>query len=198
MKTKLIAMMVMAGGALLAQSQFPAGDPNFPQQGYPQGAYPQGYPQGGYPQDPQQGVYAPQQGYPQGAYDQGYPQAQYPQPGFGVGVAVRPPMPGPGYIWIDGYNDAYGVFVPGFWSLPPYAGAFWIGPRFFGGHWYPGYWNGPRGFVAGGFRGGVVVGGGFRGGVAVGGFHGAPAFHGVAPRAFANRGAVRSFAHGRR
>lgn len=175
MKTKLMAMLVMAGGALLAQGQYPAGDPNF--QGYPQGAYPQNYPQGVYPD--------PQQGYPQGA--------PYMQDGYGAGVAVQPPMPGPGYIWIDGN--------PGYWALPPYVGAFWIGPRFVGGRWFPGYWGGPRGFVAGGFRGGVVVGGGYRGGFR-GGFHEAPhaAFRGgVAPHGFAGRGAGRSFGgHGRR
>ena len=67
-------------------------------------------------------------------------------------VAARPPMPGPGYIWIDGYYDAYGQFVPGYWSMPPYAGAYWVTPRYYGGRYYSGYWNGPRGYGYG-YRG---------------------------------------------
>ena len=172
---KMTSLMMVASGALFAQSQFPAGgDPNY----YPQ--------QGGYNQGP---------GYDQSQYPQQYPpqyQQQYPvQPAYGVGVAVRPPMPGPGYIWVDGYYDAYGQFIAGYWAVPPYSGAYWIGPGFFGGRWTAGYWGGSRGFAGGGFRGGVGVGfregfhesAGFRGGGNEGfhaGFRGAPRaeFHG--------------------
>ena len=38
---------------------------------------------------------------------------------------VRPAIPGPGYVWTDGYwNWAGGryVWVPGVWRRPPYAG----------------------------------------------------------------------------
>jgi hypothetical protein len=44
--------------------------------------------------------------------------------GIGVGpgyyapppVIYRPPYPGPGYYWTDGYYDPYGVWVGGFWG----------------------------------------------------------------------------------
>jgi len=166
MKTKLMGLMIAAGGALFTQQifaqQYPpqysgpqGGDPNY--QNYPQqGGYDQ---QGAYPQQgqyDQQGAYPQQGGYPAQAYPQQYPQEA---------VAMQPPMPGPGYIWIDGYYDASGVFVPGFWDLPPYAGAFWVGPRFFGGRWNAGYWGGPRGVIVGGYRGGFRgPAAGFRGG----------------------------------
>ncbi|MEQ1945636.1 MAG: hypothetical protein ABL995_00500 [Bryobacteraceae bacterium] len=57
---------------------------------------------------------------------------------------ARPPMPAPGYMWIDGYYDAYRRPVPGYWATPPYAGAYWVAPRYNGGRFYNGYWNGPR------------------------------------------------------
>jgi hypothetical protein len=61
-------------------------------------------------------------------------------------AAYRPACPGPGYIWIDGYNDGYGNWINGYWSLPPYAGAYWVAPRFVGGHFTAGYWGGERHF----------------------------------------------------
>jgi len=64
-----------------------------------------------------------------------------------VAVSVyRPPCPGPGYIWIEGYYDEYGDWYEGYWALPPYAGAYWIAPRIVSGHFHAGYWGGPRGF----------------------------------------------------
>jgi hypothetical protein len=72
---------------------------------------------------------------------------------FGVGVRVgvpvatpyavvaQPPCPGPGYVWT---NNA--------WVLPPYAGAYWVGPRFYGGHYYSGYWGGRHEVHGRGFR----------------------------------------------
>ena len=59
--------------------------------------------------------------------------------------AYRPPYPGPGYLWIEGYRDGYGDWYEGYWALPPYVGAYWIAPRFTGGRYFEGYWNGPRG-----------------------------------------------------
>lgn len=58
-----------------------------------------------------------------------------------VASAYRPPWPGPGYVWIDGYYDAYGNWFDGYWALPPYAGAYWIAPRLYGGRFYSGYWG---------------------------------------------------------
>ncbi len=58
--------------------------------------------------------------------------------------SYRPPYPGPGYVWIDGYYDGYGNWYDGYWALPPYAGAFWVAPRHYGGHFYTGHWGGAR------------------------------------------------------
>ena len=62
-------------------------------------------------------------------------------------VRVRPVGPGPGYVWVDGYWYPQGHryrWHNGYWTLPPYAGANWIGPRYEGGMFFEGYWAGPR------------------------------------------------------
>jgi hypothetical protein len=74
--------------------------------------------------------------------------------GIGIGapppprVYARPVAPGPGYVWVDGYwypvNGHY-VWHRGYWTEPPYGGAIWVGPRWEGGRYYNGYWNGDRG-----------------------------------------------------
>jgi hypothetical protein len=33
-------------------------------------------------------------------------------------VAVRPPCPGPGYAWVDGYNQPNGAWTAGYWAPP--------------------------------------------------------------------------------
>jgi hypothetical protein len=41
--------------------------------------------------------------------------------GIGIGapvVATRPPCPGPGYNWVDGYYDPYGAWMNGYWAPP--------------------------------------------------------------------------------
>jgi hypothetical protein len=60
-----------------------------------------------------------------------------------VRVEHRPPRPGPGFVWVRGY------WYPdsGYWTRPPYQGAYWVPPRRDGGMFYEGYWNGPRGRV---------------------------------------------------
>jgi len=79
-------------------------------------------------------------------------------PGYGYyappPVVYRPPYPGPGYYWTDGYYDPYGVWVAGFWGprafVRPY-GYGYAGPRYYGGY-YGGYrrdFRGGRGFVSG-------------------------------------------------
>jgi hypothetical protein len=102
MKTKLMALMLVAGGALFAETHVAIGV----QIGRPAPVL----------------VPAP---VPVNAY--------------------RPPYPGPGYVWIDGYYDEYGNWFDGYWALPPYAGAYWIAPRHDAGRFYAGYWGGPRG-----------------------------------------------------
>ena len=59
-------------------------------------------------------------------------------------VAYTPPCPGPAYTWVPGYYYPVGarfVWHAGFWSRPPYAGAYWIAPRYYEHRYYPGYWE---------------------------------------------------------
>ena len=110
MKTKLMVLMMVAGGVMLAETHFSIGV----QVGRP----------GGY--------YAPA-----------------PAP-----VAVyRPPCPGPGYMWIDGYYDEYGTWYEGYWEMPPYVGAYWVAPRMVNRHFMRGYWGGPRNEYRNSYRG---------------------------------------------
>jgi len=63
-------------------------------------------------------------------------------------VRVRPPSPGYGYFWVDGYWYPSGNryrWHDGYWTRPPYDGAIWIGPRYEGGLFYNGYWDTSRG-----------------------------------------------------
>lgn len=60
----------------------------------------------------------------------------------------RPVMPGPGYVWIDGYwnwDRGRYVWVPGRWERPPYAGAYWSHGHWDryndGWHYYQGHWD---------------------------------------------------------
>jgi len=148
MKTKLIAVMLVVGGSAFAQGQFdqyPNGGPEYnsaqDNQGYDDPAY-NGSPGYNQPQN-------------YGAAPQYYSQAP-------AGAYASPPLCAPGTVWIDGYDG-----VNGYCAVPPYSGAFWIAPRYFGGRFVAGYWGGPRGFIGGrGFRGGVGFSGrnDFRGG----------------------------------
>jgi hypothetical protein len=63
-------------------------------------------------------------------------------------IRVRPPNPGPGFFWVDGYWYPAGGryrWHDGYWTRPPYGGANWIGPRYEGGQFFEGHWGGPRG-----------------------------------------------------
>ena len=99
--------------------------------------------------------------------------------GFGIGtpgyyyapppVAVyRPPYPGPGYYWMDGYYDPYGAWVAGYWAPPAYgygygygyAPRYYAAPRYYGGY-SRGYYGGRYGGYNG-FRGGRGWGRGHR------------------------------------
>ena len=63
-------------------------------------------------------------------------------------VRIQPPRPGPDYVWIDGYWFADGRryrWHDGYWTRPPYAGYRWVGPRYDGGQFFAGYWDGDRG-----------------------------------------------------
>ncbi len=59
-------------------------------------------------------------------------------------AAYAPPVPGPGYTWVAGYWYPVGPrwhWRAGYWVRPPYARAYWVGPRYHGHRYYPGYWR---------------------------------------------------------
>jgi len=65
-----------------------------------------------------------------------------------VRVGVVGVAPGPGYVWIGGYQRWNGtgyVWVAGRWVRPPRAGVVWVAPRYVqsGGVWvfHKGYWR---------------------------------------------------------
>src|SRR5579863_3177323 len=51
-------------------------------------------------------------------------------------VAYATPAPGPGYTWVGGYYSPVGArwaWHAGYWAHPPFARAYWVAPRYFGG-----------------------------------------------------------------
>lgn len=59
-------------------------------------------------------------------------------------VAYAPPVVRPGYSWVAGYYYPVGrrwAWRPGYWVRPPYAHAYWVAPRYYGGRYYGGYWR---------------------------------------------------------
>jgi hypothetical protein len=137
MKRNWMARLVIAGGlgsAMFGQ-QYPQqappyqGDPNYNDQ-YGNSQY-------------DSGQYGGDPGY--GGSDQGlYAPAPPPMPRYAY---QRPPMPGPGYYWVDGYWDFLAgrySWVGGYWMLPPYAGGYWVRPRYSGGRFFMGFWGGVR------------------------------------------------------
>ena len=57
-------------------------------------------------------------------------------------VVYRPPYPGPGYYWTDGYYDPYGSWIAGYWAPPRYYArpyGYGYGPRFHGGYYRRGF-----------------------------------------------------------
>lgn len=160
MKTKLIAVILVAGASAFAQGQF-GGDVNGGQPGFNDAQAGPSYGTPDYNGAPSYNNGAP--GY-NDAQAYGGAQGYYSRGPSGAYAA--PPLCAPGNVWITGYNG-----VDGYCAVPPYSGAYWIAPGYFGGRFVAGYWGGPRGFVGGyGFRGGVGFAGHteFRGG-AVGG-----------------------------
>ena len=57
---------------------------------------------------------------------------------------IRPPKPGPGYVWIKPHKTHAGVHVKGHWkhAPAPRQGALWVpghyGPK---GRWIDGHWR---------------------------------------------------------
>jgi hypothetical protein len=74
--------------------------------------------------------------------------------GVGVGVYAPPPPPPrvvsypapyarPGCGWVGGYWYPVGpryAWRPGYCVRPPYTGAYWVAPRYYGHQYYHGYW----------------------------------------------------------
>lgn len=57
---------------------------------------------------------------------------------------AQPPAPGYGYSWVGGYYSPYAghyAWHAGYWARPPYAHAYWVGPRYHGHRYYCGYWH---------------------------------------------------------
>jgi hypothetical protein len=62
-----------------------------------------------------------------------------------------PPRPGPDYVWVEGYQypeRGHYKWHDGYWTRPPYQGAYWVEPYHTGGQYYAGHWEGARGNVA--------------------------------------------------
>lgn len=72
-------------------------------------------------------------------------------PGYYPPAGVYGAPCGPGYVWIDGYNDVNGYWVNGYCAVPPYGDDYWVAPGYFGGRWVGGYW-GRRGWDRDDFR----------------------------------------------
>jgi hypothetical protein len=77
------------------------------------------------------------------------------QVSFGIRIGEPPPprayrvprQPGPGYVWIEGYQYPQGkryVWRNGYWARPPYAGAYWVAPYHADGRYFAGRWEGAR------------------------------------------------------
>ena len=66
-------------------------------------------------------------------------------------VRVQPRSPGAEYFYVKGYwypvNNRY-RWHDGYWTRPAFVGARWMEPRYEGGQFYEGYWDGDRGKVA--------------------------------------------------
>jgi len=63
---------------------------------------------------------------------------------------VVPPRPGPHHEWVEGHwdleNGRY-VWSDGYWTTPPYVGAYWQAPYYSHGRYYRGYWEGSHGRI---------------------------------------------------
>ena len=55
--------------------------------------------------------------------------------------------PGPDYVWVEGYNYPEGghyKWHDGYWTRPPYEGAYWVEPYHVNGQYFAGRWEGSR------------------------------------------------------
>lgn len=81
------------------------------------------------------------------------------QVSFGIHFGAPPPArayrvpnrPGPEYVWVEGYQYPQGSSYKwhnGYWTKPPYEGAYWAAPYYSDGQYYAGQWEGNRGNLA--------------------------------------------------
>src|SRR5678816_3682647 len=159
MKRNLVMSLMLVAGGAFGQNRDGYGQP---QPGYGQ------QPQPGYGQQQQPGYgdgqYNPSYNDPnytdQGYNDQGYV-AQPPPPPPPMYGYQQPPMPAPGFIWVDGYWNFMGgryAWVGGYWRRPPFVGSYWMAPRYSSGRFYSGFWAGHNNYGRGGYapyRGGA-------------------------------------------
>src|SRR5262245_10132998 len=74
-------------------------------------------------------------------YAQSYAYRPPPAPAPRV-VYARPPMPAPGYYWVDGYYYPQGKHYRwrnGYWARPEHGRNRWEAPRYNNGRYYNGY-----------------------------------------------------------
>lgn len=54
------------------------------------------------------------------------------------------PAPRPDYVWVPGYYDEYGYFIPGYWApVAPNPGYSWAPGYWAGRSYHEGYWRSP-------------------------------------------------------
>jgi len=150
MKRNRIAMLVIAGGfgSVMFGQQYP---PQNQQQQDPRYQEDLNANQQYSNEQDQYGEYQDDAYFDQDS-DQGYDAP--PPPPMPNYAYNRPPMPGPGYFWVDGYWGFGGgrySWVGGFWRVPPFAGGFWNAPRYSAGRYYAGFWGGNRSVYNRGF-----------------------------------------------
>jgi hypothetical protein len=61
-----------------------------------------------------------------------------------------PPQPSDEYVWIEGYQypeKGHYRWHDGYWTRPPYQGAYWVEPYHVRGQYFAGRWEGNRGVV---------------------------------------------------
>ena len=61
-----------------------------------------------------------------------------------VAPVYAAPVVRPGYSWVNGYYYPVGArwgWHAGYYARPPYAHAYWVGPRYAGHRYYGGYWR---------------------------------------------------------
>ncbi len=123
MKTKLFALMLLAGSTMFAGPRFFVGV------GFGGGYHRHYAPAPVYYAPAPVAVYAAPPVAPPVAYGYGY---------------AAPPAPGYGYTWVNGYYYPAGrswAWRSGSWVRPPSARAAWVGPRYVGGRYFGGYWR---------------------------------------------------------